>query len=315
MKTWFVGGLFPILGKSAQWFEGPSGNRASWLEDLKVTRKSALEAVNYTGGVFSTPGMKWSQTSYIQPQMHPYDRFFYNISTHNYTVDYYLDDLERRYGGIDALLMWPTYPHLGIDDRNQFDMFRVMPGGLPAVKQITDQLHKRGVRVLWPYNPWDTGTRREGKDDDAALAQLIAQTNGDGANGDTMRMFCFSSTPSFVVNASMSSTEYFDEAFWANSVALNHPLAQEPEDESSDTSLNYQTMGWGEGTPYLNPPVVDRYRFSPIPFFLVFALPNLLLCSNQFSRWLESRFMMNICDRWNTHKGQWPLQVAFFNIF
>jgi iron(II)-dependent oxidoreductase len=46
-----------------------------------------------------------------------------------YTVDRYLDDLEKRYGGIDAVLIWPTYPNMGIDDRNQHDMIRSMPGG------------------------------------------------------------------------------------------------------------------------------------------------------------------------------------------
>ena len=89
----------------------------------------------------------------MQPQMHPYDRYFYNYTQHAYTIDRYIDDLETRYGGIDALLLWPTYPHLGIDDRNQFDLFRYMPGGLEAVKNLTNQLHQRNVKVLWPYNP------------------------------------------------------------------------------------------------------------------------------------------------------------------
>ena len=31
-----------------------------------------------------------------------------------YTVDHYLDDLQKRYGGIDAVLIWPTYPNMGI---------------------------------------------------------------------------------------------------------------------------------------------------------------------------------------------------------
>ena len=51
----------------------------------------------------------------------------------------------------------------------------------------------RGVRVLLPYNPWDTGTRREaiwrhpGDDSDArTFAALLSQTGGDGFNGDTM---------------------------------------------------------------------------------------------------------------------------------
>lgn len=60
------------------------------------------------------------------------------------TVDQFLADLDRRYGAIDAALVWPTYPNLGADDRNQFDMWRALPGGLDAVKHFTTELKARG---------------------------------------------------------------------------------------------------------------------------------------------------------------------------
>jgi hypothetical protein len=34
---------------------------------------------------------------------------------------------------------------------------------------VVDRCHQRGVRVFIDYNPWDTGTRREGKPDHDAL--------------------------------------------------------------------------------------------------------------------------------------------------
>ena len=39
-----------------------------------------------------------------------------------WTVDRYLDDLKQRYGGIDSVLIWPTYTNIGIDHRR--------PGGI-----------------------------------------------------------------------------------------------------------------------------------------------------------------------------------------
>lgn len=67
----------------------------------------------------------------------------------------------QRYGGVDAILLWSTFPQLGIDDRNQYDMVRTMPGGVAGVKALIAELHSHGVKVLLAYNPWDTGTRQE----------------------------------------------------------------------------------------------------------------------------------------------------------
>ena len=58
-----------------------------------------------------------------------HDRYFYDPATLSYTVDKYLKDVSTRYGGIDSVLLWHTYSNIGIDDRNQFDMFRDLPGG------------------------------------------------------------------------------------------------------------------------------------------------------------------------------------------
>ncbi len=38
----------------------------------------------------------------------------------------------HRIGPIDAVLIWHVYPNLGVDDRNQFDLLRDLPGGIPA---------------------------------------------------------------------------------------------------------------------------------------------------------------------------------------
>ena len=103
--------------------------------------------------------LKWTQSSFMQPQMMVHDRYFYDPVAAQYTVDRYLDDLDKRYGGIDAVLIWSTYPNMGIDDRNQLDMVRSMPGGVEGVRKMVDDFHRRGVRVLFPMMMWDQGTR------------------------------------------------------------------------------------------------------------------------------------------------------------
>lgn len=220
--------------------DGPTSAtaRSTWLDDLKAEKKKVLKTINYTGGVYDQ--VSWTQSSWIQPQMHSYDRYFYDPITHTYTVQKFLKDLKDRYGGVDAILMWPTYPNIGVDDRNQFDYFRAMPGGLEGVKNVTDELKASGVRVLWPYNPWDTGTHREPVDDAHTFANLLKQTHADGFNGDTM-----TSVP---------------KNFWDASKEVDYPLAFEPEGGGIDEELDWATMGWGYWT-YPVVPVVDRFKY------------------------------------------------------
>ena len=61
-------------------------DQPAWLEALKKMRTESLAKVNYKGGVFSKPELAWTQTNYMQPQMHPYDRYFYDPAV-GYTVD------------------------------------------------------------------------------------------------------------------------------------------------------------------------------------------------------------------------------------
>ena len=135
--------------------------------------------IGYDGSRYDMPALKWTQSSFIQPQMMVQDRYFYDPVAGKYTVDRYLDDLQKRYGGIDAVLIWPTYPNMGIDNRNQQDMVRSMPGGIPGVKQMIADFHRRGVRVLFPDD--DVGSGNAGSRQ--ALARRDRGIHGGDGRG------------------------------------------------------------------------------------------------------------------------------------
>src|SRR5208282_4683614 len=107
----------------------------TWIEDVRHWRRERLIRIGYNGSEYERPELKWTQSSFIQPQMMIEDRYFYDPVAGRYTVDRYLDDLEKRYGGIESVLIWPVYPNIGIDNRNQFDMVRALPGGLSGVRR------------------------------------------------------------------------------------------------------------------------------------------------------------------------------------
>ena len=146
---------------------------------------SGVSASTFDPARYEMPELKWTQSSFIQPQMMVHDRYFYDPVAGRYTVDRYLDDLEKRYGGIDAVLVWATYPNMGIDDRNQLEMVTSMPGGVEGVRQMVADFHRRGVRVLFPMMMWDEGTHMPDEPWPQAIAALMKEIGADGVNGDT----------------------------------------------------------------------------------------------------------------------------------
>jgi gamma-glutamyl hercynylcysteine S-oxide synthase len=212
----------------------------SWLADITHWRNERRIRIGYDGARYDLPALKWTQSSFYQPQMMAEDRYFYDPVAHRYTVDRYLDDLEKRYGGIDAVLVWPTYPNMGIDNRNQLDLVRSMPGGVAGVRQMISDFHRRGVRVLFPMMMWDQGTHDPGMPWPDAIASLMADIGADGINGDTQ--------------------DGVPLAFSLAADKIGHPLAFEPEGGPSDEALAWNVMTWGQYSyPFV--PMVDKYKW------------------------------------------------------
>jgi iron(II)-dependent oxidoreductase len=217
---------------------------SGWLADTRHWRNErkvrigygAADAVNY-----ERPELKWTQSSFIQPQMMVHDLYFYDASTQQYTVDKYLADLQARYGGIDSVLIWHTYPNIGIDDRNQFDMLSDLPGGIPAVKAMIDEFHRHGVKVLFPVMVWDQGTHNKDGSLWETLDKELASIGADGINGDTL--------------------DGIPRVVSTTSISLGHPLALEPEAGlAADEMVAYNNLSWGYWK-YDFIPSVSRYKW------------------------------------------------------
>lgn len=226
------------------WFPGSKlcdpAEHAAWLADITHWRNERRIRIGYDGSRYDRPEFKWTQSSFMQPQMMVHDRYFYDPVAGKYTVDRYLDDLDRRYGGIDAVLIWPTYPNMGVDDRNQHDLIRSMPGGVAGVRQMIADFHRRGVRVLFPMMMWDQGTRPPEHSWPEEIASLMKEIGADGINGDTQ--------------------DGVPLAFSLAADKSGHPLVFEPEGGPSDEALAWNLMTWGQ---YQFPftPLVDKYKW------------------------------------------------------
>ena len=157
--------------------------RAKALDDAARTMATA-GALDRS--LYDRPDLTWASRLFTCHFTFMYDRSFYDAATGRYQLEAFLEDGLREFGGYDALVLWQGYPRLGVDNRNQFDMYRDMPGGLAGIRDLGRQAHARGVKVFIDYNPWDTGTRREGRSDEQALADLVGAIEADGIFLDTM---------------------------------------------------------------------------------------------------------------------------------
>ncbi len=123
--------------------------------------------------------------SFVEGFAFLYDRRLYDAEEQRWRIAEFLDRGEREFGGYDQVILWQSYPRLGIDERNQFDYYRDLPGGLGAVREWSELCHRRGVRVLITYNPWDRHTR-DGGEHLRDVLEALKLTGADGVFLDTL---------------------------------------------------------------------------------------------------------------------------------
>ncbi len=171
----------------------PTGDipRLKWFEDARKYRDNIRSLVERKVGadawsIYSREDLKWMGSNFTCRMCMMYGLDFYDSSACEYKIDSVLTDGEEEFGGYDSIVLWHAYPRLGFDERNQFDFYRDMPGGLEQIRTLVDKCHSKNVRVFVDYNPWDTGTRREIKSDYELLAEIVEAINADGVFLDTL---------------------------------------------------------------------------------------------------------------------------------
>ncbi|MHB1035473.1 MAG: formylglycine-generating enzyme family protein [Pirellulales bacterium] len=159
----------------------------AFRQELAAWRDEARRRMNYNDALYRRPEFAWAASCYSCCFVMMYDEAFYDTNVGRYTIDAFLDDGVRQFGGYDGLVLWHAYPRIGVDQRNQFDFYRDMPGGLAGMRdQVVGACHRRGVRVYIDYNPWDQGTRREARPDLDVLVDMVRAMDADGIFLDTM---------------------------------------------------------------------------------------------------------------------------------
>ena len=154
----------------------------AWRETLVRWRAGARQRIGYDDSAYRASEFAWTRRCFSVALVWLWDELLYDHAGGRFTPDRFCAESEREFGGFDGVVLWHAYPVIGIDERNQFDFYRVAGLG-----DLVAAFHERGIRVFVDYNPWDTGTRREPVADDVAIAELVRGVGADGVFLDTMK--------------------------------------------------------------------------------------------------------------------------------
>ena len=183
VRTRFETKLYP--GGSVEYhlfFELVKGDWHHALQQVFQKRK-LYDIANFDNSMFERKDLEWVRHSYVSTILMNWSSEYYNYQDGKFHINEYINKGKRLYGGDDFLAIWPTWPTLGLDQRNQFDLFRDLPGGLTKIKSMANQLRSRGTKLFVCYNPWDESTR--GENHFEGITNLIAGTSADGVVLDT----------------------------------------------------------------------------------------------------------------------------------
>lgn len=159
--------------------------RGEWQEGIRLMFRDRYlyDLENFDNTLFEREDLSWIRESYIIVLQMAWDRDYYDRITGKYN---YADELKRwnlLFGNIDVFGIWPTWPRLGLDRRNQWDMYRDLPGGTEILRNFARFSRQINTRFFIAYNPWDNSTRKE--DHYKGMAKLISETEADGVVLDT----------------------------------------------------------------------------------------------------------------------------------
>ncbi|MEA1898598.1 MAG: SUMF1/EgtB/PvdO family nonheme iron enzyme [Bacteroidota bacterium] len=147
--------------------------RDRYLEDLEV----------FDNNLYEREDLKWIRDKYIIALQFAWDKEFFDFETGKYNFHYFLEDSKRIFGGYDVYGLWPGWPRLGIDERNQWELYEDLPLGLPKLKELSIFGKDSGTRFFISYNPWDESTHQQ--DPIEGMASLIHSVSADGVVLDT----------------------------------------------------------------------------------------------------------------------------------
>ena len=151
-----------------------------WQNGLKLmfSERYLFDLEKFDNSLFEREDLNWIRNKYLMTLQFAWDQNYYDWEKAKYNFKEFLEEGKKYFGGYDIFGIWPTWPALGVDQRNQWDLYEDLPGGLNKMKELSEYAKKNGMAFFIEYNPWDKSTRKE--DPYEGMARLIEAVNADG---------------------------------------------------------------------------------------------------------------------------------------
>lgn len=150
---------------------------------LRAQLRAGLDLAEY-----QRADCRWYRRQWLQHFTFLYGSEIFDHARQQFDLDRLLDD-GLRFGGYDGVLLWPQYPRIGVDERDQWAFYDDLPGGRPGLRALAERARARGIRVFIPYLPWDVFPAAHRGDPSGAarhLARVVADIGADGVFLDTI---------------------------------------------------------------------------------------------------------------------------------
>jgi gamma-glutamyl hercynylcysteine S-oxide synthase len=159
--------------------------RGEWQNGLRLIFRDRYlyDLEKFDNSLYERPDLAWIKESYLMILQMAWDREFYDRTTGKYTFPDLLRKGNELFEHIDVYGFWPTWPRLGLDQRNQWDLYSDLPGGTVQLRNFGRLARQSNTKFFIAYNPWDNSTRKE--DHYKGMARLIKETEADGVVLDT----------------------------------------------------------------------------------------------------------------------------------
>ncbi len=246
-----------------------------WKRTLHQWKDSLLSELHYNGDYYAQSQYQWASHAYSTFFLMANDLSLYNQNW-GYDIKSCLDKYEKKYGGVDQVLLWATYPQLGFDNRDQYSFYRNLPGSVAALKKLADELHAMGKKLFIAYNPWDNIARLNGKNDEEELIKLVTEIGADGIFLDT-------------ISGVQGFRKKLNDA--------GRPIVFQSEMSPDPAMLPEIHQSWFE-LPVWEDSMRNK-EYGDVPFIIR-------------SRWLEQRHMVFHLSRWS-HEQTNIIQNAWLN--